>query len=76
VALAQPQQTCRPVNISIGAQSFNVARLTVTTTPVDLTLGRDTSGTNALGTLVCNILTTSLFYSILRYSLQLQQAEY
>jgi hypothetical protein len=57
-ASPQPQQTCQPVDISIGAISFNVAGLTVTTTPVSLTLGGQTGGSNALGTLVCNLLTT------------------
>jgi hypothetical protein len=57
--LAAPQATtCQPLNISIGAQSLNVAGLTVMTTPVDITLGGQTGGTNALGTLVCNILST------------------
>jgi hypothetical protein len=57
--LAAPQATtCQALNISIGAQSVNVAGLTVTTTPVDITLGGTTGGTNALGTLVCNILST------------------
>jgi len=58
--LAAPQAatTCQPLNISIGAQSINVAGLTLTTTPIDITLGGQTGGTNALGTLVCNILST------------------
>lgn len=38
--------------------SFNVAGLTVNTTPVSLTLGGQTGGSNALGTLVCNVLST------------------
>jgi hypothetical protein len=57
-ASPQPQQACTPVDISIGAISFNVAGLTVTTTPVSLTLAGQTGGSNALGTLVCNLLTT------------------
>jgi len=57
--VARPlQSTCQALNLSIGAQSFNVLGLTVTTTPVDLTLGGAIGGTNALGTLVCNILST------------------
>jgi len=58
--VARPLQatTCQPLNLSIGAQSFNVLGLTLTTTPIDIMLGGQTGGTNALGTLVCNILTT------------------
>jgi hypothetical protein len=52
------QSTCQPLNLSIGAQSLNILGLTVATTPIDITLGGQTGGTNALGTLVCNILTT------------------
>jgi hypothetical protein len=58
VASPQAPPTCQPVDISVGAISFNVAGLTVTTAPVSLTLGGQTGGSNALGTLVCNILTT------------------
>ena len=53
-----PQNTCQALNLSLGAISFNVAGLTVNTAPLDLILGGTTGGTNALGTLVCNILTT------------------
>jgi hypothetical protein len=57
--LAAPQATtCQALNLSVGAQNLNVAGLTVMTTPVDITIGGQTGGTNALGTLVCNILST------------------
>ena len=55
---APPQSTCQAVAISIGAVNLNVAGLTVTTMPVDLTLGGQTGGSNALGTLLCNVLST------------------
>jgi hypothetical protein len=53
-----PQSTCTALDIQIGSTSFNIAGLTVTTTPVGLTIGGETGGSNALGTLVCNILAT------------------
>ena len=55
---APPQSTCQAVAISVGAVNLNVAGLTVTTMPVDLTLGGQTGGSNALGTLLCNVLST------------------
>jgi hypothetical protein len=57
--VAAPQaSTCQPLNISLGAQSLSIAGLTVMTTPINITLTGQTGGTNALGTLVCNILAT------------------
>jgi hypothetical protein len=57
--LAAPQATtCMPLNISIGAQSLSIAGLTVNTMPIDITVSGATGGSNALGTLVCNILST------------------
>jgi hypothetical protein len=57
--VAPQAQTCQVLNISIGAVSFNVLGLQVTTQPISLDLSAVSGGTNVLGQLICTILQTA-----------------